>query len=56
MSLIGAIGLILTAILNPEGIATGNALLAKRLWANWRGGSGAANLPAPATATAEVTT
>jgi branched-chain amino acid transport system permease protein len=36
LSLIGAIGLILTAILNPEGIATGNALLAKHLWSKRR--------------------
>ena len=35
MSLIGAVGLILTAILNPEGLSTGNALLAKHLWSKW---------------------
>lgn len=35
LSLIGALGLILTAVLNPEGIATGNALLAKHLWNKW---------------------
>jgi branched-chain amino acid transport system permease protein len=32
VSLIGAVGLILTAILNPEGISTGNALLFRHLW------------------------
>jgi branched-chain amino acid transport system permease protein len=42
MSVIAAIGLILTAILNPEGIATGNALLAKHLWAKRRGREGRA--------------
>lgn len=36
LSLIGAIGLVLTAIMNPEGIATGNALLAKHLWSKRR--------------------
>ena len=33
LPIIGAIGLILTAILNPEGIATGTALTVKELWA-----------------------
>jgi branched-chain amino acid transport system permease protein len=42
MSVIAAIGLILTAILNPEGIATGNALLFKHLWAQRRGREGRA--------------
>jgi branched-chain amino acid transport system permease protein len=45
MSLIGAIGLILTAILNPEGIATGNALLIKGLWAKLRHSDGAPSAP-----------
>ena len=40
MSVIAAIGLILTAILNPEGIATGNALMVKHLWAKRRGREG----------------
>jgi hypothetical protein len=44
LSIIGAIGLILTAILNPEGIATGTALTVKHLWAKARGG----HAPAPA--------
>ena len=30
--MIGAIGLILTAILNPEGIALANAEIGKKLW------------------------
>ena len=37
LAIIGAIGLILTAILNPEGIATGTALTVKALWAKARG-------------------
>jgi len=48
MALIGAIGLILTAILNPEGISTGNALLFKHLWSK-RGPREATPAPAPAT-------
>ncbi|HWC68468.1 MAG TPA: ABC transporter permease, partial [Acidimicrobiales bacterium] len=56
MSLIGAVGLIVTAILNPEGIATGNALLFRRLWAKRRGGEAAvATLPPSAVSTAEAT-
>jgi branched-chain amino acid transport system permease protein len=39
LALIGAVGLILTAILNPEGIATGTALTVKALWAKARGGA-----------------
>ena len=35
--MIGAIGLILTAILNPEGIAPANAELGKGLWRKIRG-------------------
>jgi branched-chain amino acid transport system permease protein len=45
LSVIGAIGLILTAILNPEGIATGTALTVKHLWAKARGRQ--ASVPAP---------
>jgi branched-chain amino acid transport system permease protein len=45
LSVIGAIGLILTAILNPEGIATGTALTVKHLWAKARGRQ--APVPAP---------
>jgi branched-chain amino acid transport system permease protein len=45
MSLIGAVGLILTAVLNPEGIATGNALLFKHLWSKRMSARG----PAPDT-------
>jgi len=45
LSIIGAIGLILTAILNPEGIATGTAMTVKHLWAKARGSS--APVPAP---------
>jgi branched-chain amino acid transport system permease protein len=44
LSIIGAIGLILTAILNPEGIATGTAMTVKLLWSKAFGG----NAPAPA--------
>ena len=39
--MIGAIGLILTAILNPEGIAPANAELGKGLWRQIRGGRAA---------------
>jgi branched-chain amino acid transport system permease protein len=42
LAIIGAIGLILTAILNPEGIATGTALTVKALWAKARGRAPAA--------------
>ena len=42
LSIIGAIGLILTAILNPEGIATGTSLTVKHLWAKARGTRGRA--------------
>jgi branched-chain amino acid transport system permease protein len=52
LSIIGAIGLILTAILNPEGIATGTALTAKQLWAKARGGRAPAPAP-PAPAPSE---
>jgi branched-chain amino acid transport system permease protein len=45
LSVIGAIGLILTAILNPEGIATGTSLTVKHLWAKARGRQ--APVPAP---------
>lgn len=55
LSLIGAIGLVLTAILNPEGIATGNALLFKHVMAKRRGGSASdPELPPAAKATAEA--
>jgi branched-chain amino acid transport system permease protein len=47
--MIGAIGLILTAILNPEGIALANAELGKGLWRKIRGGRAASVAePAPA--------
>ena len=39
VSLIGAVGLILTAITNPEGLATTNTLLAKRLASRRRPGA-----------------
>ena len=42
--MVGAIGLILTAILNPEGIAPANAAMAKALWRRLRGADGR---PAP---------
>ena len=48
LSIIGAIGLILTAILNPEGIATGTALTVKHLWAKARGTATAPAPPSPA--------
>jgi branched-chain amino acid transport system permease protein len=48
LSIIGAIGLILTAILNPEGIATGTSLTVKHLWAKARGRAPAPAPPAPA--------
>jgi branched-chain amino acid transport system permease protein len=55
MALIGAIGLIVTAILNPEGIATGNALLFKQLWAKRTGSAeAAAALPPASVSTAEA--
>ena len=50
--IIGAIGLILTAILNPEGIATGTALTVKALWAKATR-SGAGRGAAPSTAPSE---
>jgi len=45
LAIIGAIGLILTAILNPEGIATGTALTVKALWAKARGRAPASEPP-----------
>ena len=48
LSIIGAIGLILTAILNPEGIATGTSLTVKHLWAKARGSAAAPAPPSPA--------
>jgi branched-chain amino acid transport system permease protein len=48
LSIIGAIGLILTAILNPEGIATGTSLTVKHLWAKARGRAAAPAPPSPA--------
>jgi branched-chain amino acid transport system permease protein len=54
LSIIGAIGLILTAILNPEGIATGTALTVKQLWAKARGRQAPAPAP-PSPAPSEPT-
>jgi hypothetical protein len=36
LSILGGIGLIVQAIANPEGIATGNALMAKHLWGKFQ--------------------
>jgi branched-chain amino acid transport system permease protein len=55
LSIIGAIGLILTAILNPEGIATGTSLTVKHLWAKARGRAPAPAPPSPAPTTGGTT-